>query len=615
VPVPCTSGFYDLLFKGDAPPSSDCIYAVNAPLQTRTENQQDIIELNFQGGLLDLPAGEVRTALGYQYRNNSSSFSPDILQSTASFTDQVIGVYPTGYLDANIVARDVYAELLVPVLADVPFLKKVELEIGGRQSDYSVTDSTFTYKINANILVNDFVRFRGGFNRATRAPNLGELFLPLQQLFTAGGTFGDPCGLLSNAPFGAGGATGTVLPNPAQAGIPATLAGGQTAAGATSSYLICRAQMGAAGADQFYAPITNQVQNGAGAGGGLSFVYQIGNRNLESEVADTWTVGVVLRSPFETPLLSQLTATLDWYNIAINDAILPYSSDYARYLCYGTTQVADAAAAAVQAASAACTAVPRDTVTGAALTTQVSYDNQARVRTAGIDFTLDWRADLADMGLESLPGNVGINVQGTRLDFYETKQSPFSYDPVVDWKGTLGPNLPGFNAGSYSYRLLTSLSYRLPSLGVSLRWRHLPSVVTAAVGLEQAVVQNNARVAAGGAGSVLSYTPGTVQTVSSYDQFDLGGYWNLNKSLSLRFGIDNVFAKDPAITARTLGRPYDASKSAAENAAALAALCSGLPGCVSPTAYSLGSSGQGSTSGGYYDTLGRRYYVGLKAQF
>ena len=79
--------------------------------------------------MFELPAGEVRTAFGYQYRKNSSEFTPDILQSTASFTDQVIGVYPTGYLDADITARDVYAEVLVPVVADLPFLKKVELEI------------------------------------------------------------------------------------------------------------------------------------------------------------------------------------------------------------------------------------------------------------------------------------------------------------------------------------------------------------------------------------------------------------------------------------------------------------------------------------------------------
>ncbi len=38
-------------------------------------------------------------------------------------------------------------------------------------------------------------------------------------------------------------------------------------------------------------------------------------------------------------------------------------------------------------------------------------------------------------------------------------------------------------------------------------------------------------------------------------------------------------------------------------------------GCVKPTTYSLGSSGAGNTSGGYYDALGRRYYIGVKAKF
>jgi outer membrane receptor protein involved in Fe transport len=291
--------------------------------------------------------------------------------------------------------------------------------------------------------------------------------------------------------------------------------------------------------------------------------------------------------------------------------------DYARYACYGTVQVADAAAAAAQASTDACKAVLRDTVSGAAQITLVSYDNQATVNTSGIDFTVDWRGNLSDMGLASMPGAIGVALQGTWLDYYKTKQSPFSYDPVVDWKGSLGPNLPGFNAGSYSYRLLTSLSYNLPSFNVSLRWRHLPETRTAAMALERAIIANNNRVAAGGTGSLLSYTPGTGLSLDSYDVFDLSAYWTINKTLSLRVGIDNVFDTDPSVSTASTGRPYDTSLSAAENAAAIAAVCAGREalGCVKPTTYSLGSSGQGNTSGGYYDTLGRRYYVGVKAKF
>jgi iron complex outermembrane recepter protein len=608
VPVPCTSGFYDTIFKGDAVPSADCQYAVQAPLQTRTQNQQDIFELNLQGGLFDLPAGEVRAAAGYQQRRNASQFNPDILQSTASFTDQVIGVYPTGYLREQTVAKDIWAELLIPVLKDLPFLKKFELELGGRHSNYSTFAGTNTYKINANIQVNDYVRFRGGYNKATRAPNLGELFLPYQQIFTGGGVYGDPCGLLSNSPFGAGGA----LPVNPNTGLATALAAGQTAAGAQSAYLICRAQMGTTAANQFYG--ATQAQPAAG-GGGFAWINQIGNANLDSEKADTYTAGVVLRSPFQHPLLSRIQFTADWYKISIHDAILPYSIDYARFLCYGAVPVTNATEAAAQAASTACTSIPRNQATGGSLTTLVSYANQAKVKTSGIDFTVNWSADVADMGLASVPGSIALNVTGSWLQTYKTKQSPADYDPETEWKGSLGPVLQSFNGGAYDYRLFTNLSYNLASFGVNLRWRHLPEVKPAAKATEAAVIANNARVAAGGAGTRLSYTPSTAYNVAQFDQFDLSAFWTINDTLSVRFGVDNVFDAQPPSTGRNAGRPYDTALSAAQNAAKLAATCAGAVGCINPQAYSLPTSGLGGTNGGFYDVLGRRYFVALKAKF
>jgi outer membrane receptor protein involved in Fe transport len=607
VAVPCTSGFYDTIFRGDAVPSADCQYAVSAPLQTRTQNQQDIFEANFQGGVFTLPAGEVRAAVGYQQRRNAAQFNPDILQSTASFTDQVIGVYPTGYLRAQSTAKDVYAELLIPVLTD-SFVRKVELELGGRASNYDVTKDSTTFKINGNIEVNESLRFRGGFNRATRSPNLGELYLPLQQIFTGNGVFGDPCGVNSNSPFGAGGAIAQPFPG----GAPALLASGQTAAGANSTYLICQAQMGAVASSVFYG--STQAQPGAG-GGGFAWVNQTGNAALDSEVADTWTAGVVLVSPFDNPLLRGLTATVDWYKITIDKAILPYSIDYARYLCYGAVQVTTAAAAQAQAQSAACQNNPRNLATGGSVTTQVSYDNQARVKTSGVDFTVNWRASMEDLGLGSIPGGIGLSVQGTYLDTYQTKQSPASFDPLIDWKGSLGPNLQGFNAGAYDYRLFTSLSYNLPSVSFSFRWRHLPEAVIAAKAQENAIIKNNAAVAAGGAGTRLSYTPTPALSVPQYDVFDLSGFWTISDVLSMRFGIDNVFDTAPSSNTRSAGRPYDNSLTPAQNAANLAAVCAGAPGCQNPTAYSFANSGAGGTAGGYYDVLGRRYYIGLKARF
>ncbi|HXR52070.1 MAG TPA: TonB-dependent receptor, partial [Steroidobacteraceae bacterium] len=605
----CTSGFYDTIFKGDATATADCTSLAVAPLQTRTQNQQDIFELNFQGGLFNLPAGEVRAAWGYQQRRNASQFNPDILQSTASFTDQVIGVYPSGYLQKQTVAKDVWAEMLIPVIQDVPFLQKVELEIGGRHSEYSTTDSTDTYKINANIQVNDWVRFRGGYNKANRAPNLGELYLPLQQNFTGSGVYSDACSLRSNAPFGAGGARGDIN-NP---GVPTTLAPGQTAAGAQSAYLICRAMMGATGATYYY---DNAAVAQTAAGGSL-WNNQVGNSSLQSEKADTYTAGFVLRSPFQSPLLNRIQLTADYYQIEINDAILLYSADYAAFRCFGAVQVTDATAAAAQAATTGCQNVPRNQAFGGALSTLLSYDNQAWVKTSGVDFTFNWSLGFSDMGMDSVPGALNLSITGSWLNSYKTKTSPASYDPVVEWKGTLGPTLNSFNGGAYDYRLFTTLSYNLPAFGASLRWRHLPEVEPAGKATIRANIANNEAVVAGDPGLLLGYTPSVAYNIQQFDQFDLSGYWNINDTLSLRFGVDNVFDTQPVSTARSAGRPYDSGASAAANSARLAATCNGAPvaGCVNPVGYSLPTSGMGSTNGGFYDVLGRRYFIGLKARF
>lgn len=596
--VRCTSGFYNTFFGGDQPLSADCFAAVNATLQTRAQNKQDILELNFEGSIVELPAGDLRAAAGYQRRENSATFVPDILQSTVSFTDQVIGVYPTGYMDASTSVDDLYVEMLVPLLSGKRGAEALELELGARWSDYEHTDDENTSKFLLNWQVNDWARFRGGFNRATRAPNLGELFLAQQEIFQVGGNnFGDPCGLRSTAPYGAGG-TG---PDPdLQPGeIPPPLAAGQTTAGAQSARLICEALMGAAGANQFY-----NVANATGGGGGLfNWVQQVGNPALKSETADTWTFGFVMNSPFERPWLRGATLSIDYYRVEIEDAIMLYSVDYANFRCYGSTLVSNATQAAAQAASAACQLLPRNPATGGALTTSLSYDNQATIETAGADIALNWAMQFSDVG-SSIPGGLGFNVQATLLDYYKTKQSPAVYDVETEWVGSLGPNLSGTNPGAYDYRLFSSLSYFRDAWAVSLRWRYLPEVYTAAYASQQALRANNARVAAGGPGILLSYVPLTEIETDSYSIFDVSFNWNINESLALRGGVNNVFDEEPVDVGSTTGFPIGTT---------LSSVCGGAPGCQQPGAFSLPTTGP--FNGGYYDTIGRRFFVGFELRF
>lgn len=600
--VSCTSGFHDMLFRGDVPASDDCKFAVEAPLQSRTQNQQDIVEINFQGGLIDLPAGQVRAAAGVQYRKNASQFYPDLLQSTASFRDQVIGVYPTAPMDAQTSVKDYYGELLVPVIGGFDYLQNLELELGARFSDYEHTDEETTFKALVNAQINDQLRLRGGMNRATRAPNLGELFLNRQEIFTIGGAnFGDPCGLRSNATYGAGG----VRPDPVlNAGEPQTqLAAGQTMQGAMSTYLICQAQMGAAGAATYYAG-----DAGGATGSAFNWILQQGNPNLQSETADTWSFGGVVQSPWDNAWLAGLSGSFDWWKVDIEDAIQQYSPDYARYLCYGTNIVSNATEAAAQAATPECQQVSRNANTGGANTVLIAYDNQATIETAGIDVAVNWTAQLNDLGVD-LPGGLGLNVQATWLDYYRTKQSPTAFDVETDWKGSLGPNLTGTNGGAYDYRVFSSLSYFYDAFSVSLRWRYMPDVQSAAYAAQQAVIKNNANVAAGAPGLILSYTPNTDVAASAYSIFDLSFNWDINETFSLRGGINNLLDEAPNVTGRSRGYPNGTNLAAVCDAAAEAR------GCVDPTNYSLPNSGAGTTNGGYYDTLGRRFFVGVKARF
>jgi outer membrane receptor protein involved in Fe transport len=352
----------------------------------------------------------------------------------------------------------------------------------------------------------------------------------------------------------------------------------------------------------FYNVTNAAVQGG---GGGFAWVLQKGNPLLEPEKADTWTAGFVLSSPYENPWLAGITLAFDWYMVNIEDAIMTYSIDYANYRCFGTATVTNAAEAAAQAATQGCQLVPRDQNTGGALNTTLSYDNQATIETSGFDVMFNWSSEIADLGV-NVPGRLGLSIQGTILDYYTTKQSPAVFDVETDWTGSLGPNLPGTNGGAYEYRLFSSLSYTKDAWNVALRWRHLPSVWSAGKASQLALIENNDVVAAGGPGITLGYSPLTEVETDSYDIFDLSFGWSINETFALRGGITNVFDIDPNNFASTTGWAPGSDISAAT-------VCGSAPGCRAPGGYSVPSVG--GYSGGYYDTLGRRFFVGFKASY
>jgi outer membrane receptor protein involved in Fe transport len=421
-------------------------------------------------------------------------------------------------------------------------------------SHYNTTGTSWTYKILGDWEVNDWIRFRGGYNRAERAPNASELFLAPSQVVTGNAT-GDICSQRSLI---------SVSANPSAAN--------NTAARAADIQAVCRVIMdrtgGAGTATDYYdnRALADQPQGPSG----FAWVNQVGNPELDPETADTWTAGVVIQSPFTTALLSRLRLSVDWWNIKLDDAIGVQAPDAAHFACLDpafnplVNGAAGNATQAIQAATtAACSVIRYDpTPLLAPGTFDVTFLNAGRVDIMGIDGQLDWAAEVG-------PGTLTINALINYYLHYKSANLPGV--PLVDYAGTLGPNQNALNPGAFRYRTLMTVGYGIGPARLSLQWQHLPSV-------EQA----------GYATFVPSATVPEYNFTAypAYDLFNLNGSFEVTEDVAVRFGVDNLFDKAPP----------------RGNVNTIADLNLGqLPG--------------GGFNGTFYDVQGRRLYLGANIQF
>ena len=73
--------------------------------------------------------------------------------------------------------KEVFGEIGIPLLADLPFVHRLELNGAVRYSDYTSIGGVVAYKGGAEYAPVSWFRFRGAYNRAIRAPNVGEIFV------------------------------------------------------------------------------------------------------------------------------------------------------------------------------------------------------------------------------------------------------------------------------------------------------------------------------------------------------------------------------------------------------------------------------------------------------
>jgi outer membrane receptor protein involved in Fe transport len=487
--VSCTSG---LPIFQNFEVSQDCIDAISIRMKNVTDLSQDIVEANLQGGLFDLPAGEVRAAAGFTHRINKFTFDPDTLNDQEQIADAPIGLFAANDTNGSTRVNELYAELLIPVLKDLPGIRELSLELGGRHSRYDRAGGIWTYKALANWSVASFLNFRGGYQLANRAPNTAELFTG-PTVTVAGFPLSDPCAITTRAPWG------NVASNPNRARVQA----------------LCSALNGTGTSVFDFDP--NGFIGGNGGFFPLELENRRGNSTLVPEEAKTVTVGAVFRAPFESAALSGLTAAVDWYSIKIDDAISPLPSTTVYENCFNVNGVSNPTYS-LNDPGGFCSMIKRDGVTGGRVSVDAPYLNLGSIETQGIDMQVNWRAAFADIGLQGLPGTLSAGISVNYLLSFKTQNTPVA--PFVENEGTLA------QAGQYQYVGLSNLGYSVGDWNFGMTWRYLPAV------------DNAARA---------TNPTATPQGAHSYSLFDLTASWAMTDTVAFRLGIDNLLDRDPEV--------------------------------------------------------------------
>ncbi|MES2033013.1 MAG: TonB-dependent receptor [Pseudomonadota bacterium] len=414
----CGDGFnpFGVGFLGNG-----CRAYASVVAKNRTTIESNFAQVVLTGPAFELPAGEVGVAAGAEYRSYDYKFLPD----SALQPGEVAGFNGSPPLNGYLDFYDLFGEVAIPLLKDLPYVQALDLTLGARFSDNNLTGADTSWKAELSWQPIESLRFRGSVQKAVRSPNVAELFSAAgednPEVF-------DPC----NANLESGAA------NPDRS--PAILA-------------LCNAQAAALGLGSQAGYNQSAAQISAVTGG---------NPDLQPETADTYTFGAVWRPGFESSLFSNFSISLDYYSIEIEDVVASSDPSVIVNRCYN---LQDSANPTLDANNPWCQLFSRSPGSFEIVDLQEISLNQAVLSTSGWDLSINWQTDLEAMGLW---GRLGVNVQANLVDKYESQTS--NADPVLDYAGTIG-TLPGEYLPEF--RANVNLSYDIGDFGADLRIRYL----------------------------------------------------------------------------------------------------------------------------------------------
>ena len=404
------------LFNGENSVSQAGVNFITTPTTNRFRLEQTVVTgllSGDTGGFFNLPGGPIGFLVGAEYRKEKSSsrfddlilgiipqgspFAPGTFIGDVSPNQQLIFDPTTRQFNAggSFDVREVFGEITLPVLADMPVFHELTFGAAGRFANYSTVGDTFTWNVNGVWAPIPDIRLRATYASAIRAPNIAELFNPQQ-----GATFrpNDPCNqslidllVASNDPL------------------------------AQNRLRNCRADGIPAG---FEDPLTARFSGTSG-----------GNPNLSEETATTFTVGAVLQPRF----LPGLTLSADYYSIKIEDAIQAVSAQDIVNTCYDlATFPNDFCGLFTRNRNAAS---PQFLGLNFLRQTQINF---ARLETVGVDFQ-------ANYGFSLGRNNFNLNLAGNYTDRIDRFFDPVRADAVnPGLRETSAPRWSGFGGASWN---------------------------------------------------------------------------------------------------------------------------------------------------------------------
>ncbi len=277
------------IFNLDGTGQADALLTISADYDQTYTYVTRGASLGANGDLFELPAGPLQAAIGAEYQKLEGEFDTDYLtQSIAPLflTCQLAADACTADSQGDYNVKELYAEVHVPLLKDMPAVHSLDLTAGARYSDYSLFGNTTNSVFKLEYRPVRDVLARISFSEVFRVPTIYNLY---QGPTHDAPTFIDPCN-------------------------------GLTAAALAANPNLAAACVGVV-PDGNYAQVNGQAEG-----------TWIGNSNLKPETGDVLTYGIV----YDPSWLPGFSASVDVWRYKLKDLITRVDPNFTSEQCVAT---------------------------------------------------------------------------------------------------------------------------------------------------------------------------------------------------------------------------------------------------------------------------------------